>query len=62
MYKNKNRQLHGQKNVTEFIFRCIRLPELTESMAKELDKPIEEWEIKQVISTVGNYKSRGPDG
>lgn len=27
----------------------IKLAELTESMAKELDEPIEEWEIKQVI-------------
>lgn len=33
-----------------------------ESMRKELEEPMEEWEIKQVISTLKNNKSPGPDG
>lgn len=31
-------------------------------MAKELDKPIEEWEMKQMISTLKNNTSPEPDG
>uniref|UniRef100_A0A3P8SZA0 Reverse transcriptase domain-containing protein n=1 Tax=Amphiprion percula TaxID=161767 RepID=A0A3P8SZA0_AMPPE len=40
----------------------IELQELSESMAKELDEPIRESEIQQVISTLKNNKSPGPDG
>lgn len=40
----------------------IKLKELSKPMAKELDEPIKEWEIQQVISTLKNNKSPGPDG
>ncbi|KAG7520476.1 hypothetical protein JOB18_030125 [Solea senegalensis] len=40
----------------------IKLTELTHSTAEELDQPIQELEIKQVISTLKNSKSPGPDG
>lgn len=40
----------------------IKLTELTESMAKDLDEPIEESEIIDTISTLKNNKSPGPDG
>lgn len=40
----------------------IKVTELTERTATELDKSIEELEIRQVISSVKNNKSSGPDG
>lgn len=40
----------------------IKLKELSESMAKELDEPIKESEIQQVISTLKNNKSPDPEG
>ena len=39
----------------------IKLKELPESMAKELDEPIKELEIRQIISTLKNNKSSGTD-
>lgn len=38
------------------------MTELTESAAKGLDDPIADLEIKQVIATLKNNKSPGPDG
>lgn len=49
-----------EAKLTHFL-KDIKLPELTESVARELDKPIQEWKIKQIISTLKNNKSPGPD-
>lgn len=49
------------KELDQFLTN-IKLPELSESMAKELDEPIRESEIQQIISTLKNNKSPGPDG
>lgn len=40
----------------------IELKELPEPVAKELDEPIKEWDIHQVISTLKNSRSLGPNG
>uniref|UniRef100_A0A8C8E244 Reverse transcriptase domain-containing protein n=1 Tax=Oryzias sinensis TaxID=183150 RepID=A0A8C8E244_9TELE len=40
----------------------INVPELSDTVAKELDEPVQDWEIKQVILSLKNNKSPGPDG
>ncbi len=40
----------------------IKLTELSSTMAEKLDSPIEIREIEEVISTLKNNKSPGPDG
>uniref|UniRef100_A0AAR2M116 Reverse transcriptase domain-containing protein n=1 Tax=Pygocentrus nattereri TaxID=42514 RepID=A0AAR2M116_PYGNA len=42
--------------------RNINVSELPDTVAKELDRPTEEGEIKQVISSLKNNKCPGPDG
>lgn len=60
LYKNTD-TCSDDVEIQEFL-NHIKLTELSEASAKELDEPIEEWEIKQVISTLKNNKSPGPDG
>lgn len=52
-------QIHAM--TTQNYLKHIHLTELRNS-AEELDKPIQEIEIKQVISSLKNGKSPGPDG
>lgn len=40
----------------------IKLPGLSDLMIKELDEPIMEGEIQEIISKLKNNKSPGPDG
>ena len=60
MYKNTD-TCCDYAELEEYLKRIKRIG-LTDPTAKELDKPIEELEIKQVISSLKNNKSPGPDG
>uniref|UniRef100_A0A3Q1CI10 Reverse transcriptase domain-containing protein n=1 Tax=Amphiprion ocellaris TaxID=80972 RepID=A0A3Q1CI10_AMPOC len=60
MYSNTD-TCTDDKELAKFL-KDIELQELSEFMAKELDEPIREPEIQQVISTLKSNKSPGPDG
>lgn len=60
LYKNTD-TCDDDAKLSEYL-KHIKLTELTNSTAEELDQPIQELEIKQVISTLKNSKSPGPDG
>lgn len=60
LYKNTD-VCTDDKELAQFL-KDIALKELPEPMAKDLDEPITESEIQQVISTLKNNKSPGPDG
>lgn len=51
----------NDEEMSQFL-KDIKLKELPESMARELDEPVKELEIRQIISTLKNNKSPGPDG
>lgn len=50
LYKNTD-ICTDDKKLADFL-KNIKLPELSETTARKLDKPLEEWEVKQVISTL----------
>ncbi len=60
MYKNTD-TCCDDAELEEYL-KHIKLTELTDPTTEELDKPIEELKIKQVISSLKNSKSPGPDG
>ena len=60
MYENTDTCSDG--NALRSFLENIKLTELSETMAKDMDEPIEEWEIKETIASLKNNKSPGPDG
>lgn len=59
-YKSTDTNSDNEK--LDGFLRNIKWSKLSESTAKKLDEPIKECEIKQVVSTLTNNKSPGPDG
>ena len=60
LYKNTDTCTNDEE-LAQFL-KDIKLKELPESMARELDEPIKDLEIRQIISTLKSNKSPGPDG
>lgn len=60
LYKNTD-TCTDDEELAQFL-KDIKVKELSEPMAKELDGLIKEWEVQQVISTLKNNKSPGLDG
>ena len=60
LYKNTDTCTDNEE--LEHFLEKIKLPELLEYTSEKLDRPITEEEILQVISTLKNNKSPGPDG
>lgn len=60
LYKNTDTCTNDEE-MSQFL-NDIKLKELPESMARELDEPVKELKIRQIISTLKNNKSPGPGG